>query len=1141
MATGTKEIHFEEHIVNYLTGKVRASVHENMLEEPVAVYLTKGKQTVLQEYSLGDAAAYDKDLCMLPADLLAFIKESQPEEYKRLYDQLGAATDDKIIYYASRKLNSSSHKTLDYFRSKFVINGVYFQSVIFKPTHSRTPEHLIAYQKNKLTVVRQLKYSKKNEKSVDLAIFINGIPVITIELKNALTGQYLHNAIKQYIEDRDPKEPLFEFKRCLVHFAVSTEKVSMCTELKGKGTFFLPFNKALVNEDVNGYATSYLWEDVLSKDSLLDLVQNYINIQIDKEKYYDVETRMLKEKSSVRMIFPRFHQRRAVQSILRALLSDGVGEKYLIQHSAGSGKSNTIAWLAHQLSGFHQHPDDGKSLFNSIIVVTDRRVLNKQIQDSIRQFQQVPGSVVYIDESQPSSELARAIENCTPIIVTTLQRFPIISSSVANNADKTYAVIIDEAHSSQAGESARHLRKALALEEAQEAEEQLDEENQVKTLEDIIADEIRRKGDQKNISFFAFTATPKPRTLELFGTNRNGVKEAFDLYTMEQAIKEGFILDVLKNYMSWKRYYKLVKRSDIVDKEYEKKKTVRVLSSYVDLQDHAIEKKARIMIEHFVAQTQNEIQGKARAMLVTRSRLHAVRFKRKFDDVMREMKLPYSALVAFSGTVSDAETGEDYTKEKMNNLQGRIDVPDAFKLPQHRILIVANMYQTGFDEPLLHTMFVDKKLGGTNTVQTLSRLNRTTKGKDTTMVLDFVNEPEQVQEDFQAYYGSNYMEENDQTDPNSIYDVLTKVNSFDLIFKNDLEAYAKYFFNKGDHKEKLQPILNAIVARFEETLDLDQKVAFKADGKTYVRLYRFLSQIITFTDVELEKYYVLLSDLLKKLPASPNALPIEVLQEIDLESYKLQHQFTTDLQLQPGNNAMQGMSPEGAGKQEQDEYEWLTKIIKVLNDTYGLELKEEDKVEFERMKKNIYSNDELMAFFNKNNSKDNIKDKFNEEIDNELLNFINTKLEFYNKLTEDKVNHMFKSLWFNDLYDQKVRKIKKEKPSEEVEKLELLPQLKERFPEWLNPAITSLKICKNAFVVFIEMSLSSSPDKPIKTDLDFIGNDEDNYESLLFEPTNDIVDNAKKFLELDPYSFYMCIDDIFTKEAEEEIKKQANT
>ncbi len=996
MAEGTKEFHFEEEISRYLTGDI---------------------VPFFKEYQLKDTAAYDKELCLIPEDVVDFIKDTQPEKYEALVQQLGSDTENKIAYYASNAIKTLPNKTLDYFRTKLKISGQHLDTIFFKPTHSKSPEHLEWYQKNRLTIIRQLKYSRKNENAIDIVLFVNGIPVVTMELKNALTGQHLLNAIKQYIKDRDPKEPLLEFKKCLVHFAVSTEQVSMCTELKGKDSYFLPFNKGLVNEDANGYATSFLWEDVLRKDSLLDLIQNYINIQINKEKYYDIKTKELKEKRKEVLIFPRFHQRRAVQALLKALRIDGVGKKYLIQHSAGSGKSNTIAWLAHQLSGYHQNIDDEKSLFNSIIVVTDRRVLNKQIQNSIRQFQQVPGSVVYIDESKPSAVLASAIENATPVIVTTLQRFPVISETVAKNRDKTYAVIIDEAHSSQAGESARHLRKALSLDEAEAAD------GEEKSLDDIIAEEIREKGDQKNISFFAFTATPKPKTLELFGTLRGGKKEAFDIYTMEQAIKEGFILDVLKNYMSWKRYYKLIKRNEITDKEYEKKKAVRVLSSYVDLQDHAIEKKARIMIEHFVAQTQNQIQGKARAMLVTRSRLHAVRFKRKFDDIMREMKLPYSALVAFSGTVTDAETGQDYTKENMNNLEGKIGIVDAFKLPQYRVLIVANMFQTGFDESMLHTMFVDKKLGGASTVQTLSRLNRTMRGKDSTMILDFVNDAEKVREDFQVYYGSNFMEEDNLTDPNSLYDVQNKIDAFNLIYSNELESFAGLFFKQGDHKEKLQPILNEVVNRFSTELDDEQQITFKSVIKDFIRLYRFLSQIITFTDVQLEKYYVFLSALLKKLPANPNTLPTEILDEVELDSYKLQHQFTTDLTLESKNAEMQGMSPGGDGKTPDDENEWLTKIIKVLNDTYGIDLKEEDKVDFEKMKQNIYSNDELMSYFNAQNSKDNIQDKFNEEIDSELLNFINNKLELYNKLSDDRVNQMFKRLWFNDIYDRRVRGI----------------------------------------------------------------------------------------------------------------------
>ena len=990
MAEGTKESHFEDDVVKAL--------------------VTQSK------YIQQDTSVYDKDLCLIPDDIIAFVKETQADAYQKLEEQYGTETDRKIVENVAKSINTN--KTVQVLREGTIKDrGVKLKMAFFKPNHNRTPEHLEKYEQNRLTVIRQLKYSKQNENCLDIGIFINGIPVITMELKNALTGQYLSQAIDQYKNDRDSREKLFEFQRCLVHFAVSTESVAMTTQLKDKQTYFLPFNKHLVNNNPNVFATAFLWEEVLTIDSLLDLVQNFVNIQENEEKFYNEKTGKLDSKKSKVLIFPRYHQRRAVNKILADIKEKGVGQKYLIQHSAGSGKSNTISWLAHRLSDLYQNPDDPKSLFDTTIVVTDRRVLDKQIQNNIRQFEQVPGAVAYIDENKTSQDLREAIENGSRIIVTTLQKFPIISDSVSHFSDRNFAVIIDEAHSSQAGESARHLRKALSLEESEEADKK------EKSIDDIIEDEIASKGDQKNISFFAFTATPKNKTIEIFGTVQpDGTKKEFDLYSMEQAIKEGFILDVLKNYMSWKRYYKLVKRSEVEDKEYEKKKTVRLLSNYVDLQDHAIEKKSRIMLEHFVSQTQKEIQGTARAMLVTRSRLHAVRYKRKFDDIMREMNLPYEALVAFSGTVNDAENGTENTMHSMNGLEGKISVPEALKLPKYRILIVANMYQTGFDEPLLQTMFVDKKLGGTSTVQTLSRLNRTKKGKDSTMVLDFVNDTEKVQKDFQAYYGSNRMELEDQTDQNSVYDVLNKIESTNLIYQNELQAFAEIFFRNDDNKEKLQPILNGIVNRYKELPEEEQE-DFKASANDFVRLYRFLSQIISFTDVELEKYYVLLAALYKKLPYKRTSLPVEVLEDVELDSYKLQHQFTADLELESGDNSMTGQKPAGASQPTEDELELLTKIIKVLNDTFGIDLKDEDRVDFFKMKDNVYNNQELMSFFNKNNSKSNIQDKFNDTIDDELLNFIDGKLSLYNKLTEDRVNKEFKRLWFNEIYDRAMRGI----------------------------------------------------------------------------------------------------------------------
>lgn len=989
MATGTKEIHFEEHIEHYLTAKP--------------------ENGGVNEYTSLPPTAYDKTLCLIPSELIAFIKDTQPKAYEALEKQYGAQTDQKIVENIARNLRQ--HKTLNVLREGIKDRGQRIQLCYFKPAHNKTPEHETWYAKNRLSLVRQLQYSTRNNNEIDLVFFVNGIPVSTAELKNALTGQNHHNAIKQYMQDRNPKgEPFLEFKRCLVHFAVGTEKVFMTTELKGKSTFFLPFNTGLENHNPDGFATAYLWEDVLRKDSLLDLIQNFISVQTDSKLVYNPATKKLEEKKSTKLLFPRFHQRRAVHRLLAQLRKDGTGKNYLIQHSAGSGKSNTITWLAYQLANFYQNYTDGKALYDSVIVVTDRRVLNKQIQENIRQLDNTPGVVAYIDEKSTSQDLKTAIEAKKRIIITTLQKFPVIADTIGHHPDRKYAILIDEAHSSQSGEASRQMRKALSLEEAtaQEAAEE-------KTLDDIIAAEIERKGQQPNISQFAFTATPKPKTLELFGTLQNGQLAAFDEYTMEEAIKENFILDVLKNYMSFKRYYKLIKKNNIPDKEYEKKKTIQLLSNFADLKDHAIEKKSRIMLEHFVSKTQNEIQGQARAMLVTRSRLHAVRFKRKFDEVMKELNLPYGALVAFSGTVKDPDNAEEYTETSMNGLEGKISIPEALKLPKYRILIVAEKFQTGFDEPLMHTMFVDKKLGSTSTVQTLSRLNRTTSGKTSTMVLDFVNDPEEVREDFQHFYGKNFMDEENQTDPNSLYDILHKIEAFEVFYDKEVETFAEIFFKKGDNMEKLQPILNPIAARFVDILDEEEQSEFKSLVRSFTKLYRFLSQIITFTDVDLEKKYVFFTALLKKLPYTPSGKPIEVLNDVELHSYKLQHKYTQDLSLSSGDGEDKGMTPGGSGKQD-DELDLLTRIIKVLNDTYGLELTEEDQVDFEKMKKNIYANDELMAYFNKNNSKDNIKDKFSEEIDNELLNFINTKLDFYNKMTDEKANTLFKSMWFNELY-----------------------------------------------------------------------------------------------------------------------------
>lgn len=1014
MATGTGEKHLEEHIEKYLTSQKIRAYNGIILDKT--------------EYHSVQNTEYDPERAIIPSEVIAFLRDTQPDKYQELVDGLSGNVEAANRSILDRLKSELKNGTLTVLRAdEFDAGrGVKFRMAYRQPENNKTQEHEEWYHKNRLAVVRQVYYSTKNKNSIDMVIFLNGMPIVTMELKNALTGQTHHNAIKQYMTDRPVDgERLLEFKRCLVHFAVGTEQVFMTTKLDGLKTRFFPYNKSYANiktqSPTGGYKTDYLWEDVLRKDSLMNIVMNYVGIQINEEKTYNSKTKVLDTDKKPALIFPRYHQRRATERLITDIKANGVGKRYLIQHSAGSGKSNTITWLGLRIASIYQHYSDEKVMFDSVLVVTDRRVLDKQLQNNFEQFKQIVGEVTLIDDKCTSQDLKAAIEDRKRIIVTTLQKFSVISETIALFPDRKYAVIIDEAHSSQSGDSARNMRKALSLEEAAIFDTAVEKEEDVDLL---VASEIEKKGFKKNISFFAFTATPKPKTIELFSERVNGEKRPFDEYTMEDAIKEGFILDVMLNYTSFKRYYKLIKKSDIPDKEYEKKKTVRLLSSFVDLQDAAIERKARIMIEHFVSQTSKEIEGEARAMLVTRSRLHAVRYKRKFDEILQEMRLPYGALVAFSGTVKDGDTGEDYTESSMNKLAGKTSIPDALKLPQYRFLIVANKYQTGFDEPLLHTMFVDKKLGGVASVQTLSRLNRTKKGKRDTMILDFVNDPDDVLADFQKYYGVNYMLEENETDPNSLYDIKSKIRSFGAFAESDVEKFAAIYFPKNDIKEQLNGIVDDVCRRVIDNLDDEQIDMLKKDCKSYVNLYRFLSQIITFTDVDLEKWYVFLMALIKKLPYVAQTLPYDVLSSVELDSYKLQYQYNKSLKLESGDSSEEGQSPADAHSPVEDEIDMLSNIIKTLNETFGLDLSDDDKVELHKMKDKLYANEELMSFFNSDNTRDNIQDKFNQQVEDELLEFINGKLELYNKLTDDKANTMFKRLWFNEVYDRMVRGVK---------------------------------------------------------------------------------------------------------------------
>src|SRR5437764_4539733 len=681
---------------------------------------------------------YDKSLCLIPEDVLNFIYATQPKEWEKFKRQHETDARTPFLHRLATELRTRG--TLSVLRKGIKANGCRFQLAYFVPSSGLNYELLNLYAANIFSEVRQLRYSEKNNNSLDLVLFLNGLPIFTAELKNPFTGQNVQNAIQQYRFDRDPREPLFAFGRCLAHFAVDPDLVYMTTHLEGPTTRFLPFNKGRNGGAGNppswqGFATAYLWESIWARYSVLNLVQQFIQ-EIEE---LDDKVRKTGKKH---LMFPRYHQLDSVRRLVADAHEQGPSQRYLIEHSAGSGKSNSISWLAHQLSVLHDAED--KRVFDSIIVITDRRILDKQLQQTVLQFEQTLGVVENIDTT--SGQLKDALERGKTIIVTTLQKFPVIVDQIGALPGKRFAVIIDEAHSSQSGESTSSLKLVLTVGSLDDVD--IEERDEGQDMEDRIADIMKKRGRLPNVSFFAFTATPKPKTLELFGTRReDGKYEAFSLYSMRQAVEEHFILDVLENYTTYKTYWSLLKKIE-TDPHYDRTKATLLLKSFVDRHEQTIAKKVAIMVDHFDGQVAHLIDGKAKAMIVTRSRLHAVRYKQAVDRYLKEKGYSYKALVAFSGTVRDG--GIEYTETNMNGFP-ETQTAETFKQNPYRILIVANKFQTGFDQPLLHTMYVDKKLGGVNAVQTLSRLNRTYPGKNETMVLDFVNEAEEIQQAFAPY------------------------------------------------------------------------------------------------------------------------------------------------------------------------------------------------------------------------------------------------------------------------------------------------------------------------------------------------------------------------------------------------------
>lgn len=943
----------------------------------------------LHKYRSRPSSSYNKDLCMDTELVLEFIQTTQKDSWNKLVEQYGGDVANRFLARLDEELLSRG--LLSVLREGVKDRGVNIRLAYWKPENNKNPETLTDYAGNILSVMRQVKYSAKNENSIDMVIFANGLPLFTTELKNQFTGQNVINAISQYKTDRDQKEKLLSFKRCLTHFAVDTEQAYMATRLTGLTTYFLPFNKGNKGSSGNPdaptgkYKTYYLWEEIWSKDSVFDLLGNFIQ-EVTEEK----EDKNGKKRKEEKLIFPRYHQLETVKNIVVDAQKNGSGKNYLIQHSAGSGKSNTIAWTAHRLAELHN--DEGKNIFDGVIVVTDRRVLDRQLSNTVDSFSQITGLVKHIENG--GKELKESLESGVKIITTTLQKFPVIVDAVDKVEGKKFAVIIDEAHSSQSGESAADLRQVLTLDEAEKETE--NEEKAFKTVEDQIIERMKaRKVASPNLSFFAFTATPKQKTLELFGTEDplTGKFGPFSLYSMKQAIEEKFILDVLKNYTTYETYFGLLKKVED-DPEFDKKKAQRLMVGYVERHEHAIDKKTAIMVEHFEEKIASLIACKAKAMVVTKSRLHAVRYKLAFDKYLKEKGYGHKSLVAFSGTVKDIDTKLEYTECEMNKVP-ESQTAEEFKNDEYKFLIVAEKFQTGFDQPLLSVMYVDKKLGGVGVVQTLSRLNRTTYGKDETFVLDFVNETDDIKESFQPYYTTTVLSE--ATDPNILHDLERDVRGFKFFTDFEVNGFVDELYAKAT-PDKLNHIIDGVVSRInDENLTEEEMESFKTTVFDYLKKYAFISQIVTFEDPQLEKLFIFLKYLIKKLPRRENPLPYEVLEAIDMSTYKIAKTAEISVKLDNEEGKIDPMGKGGAKIQIEDEWDILSKIIKEINERYGTDFNDKDRVILNSITMRLLKSDTLQGSV-MNNSKDSAKLKFNELFQNELVDMLDNHFSLYQKL-----------------------------------------------------------------------------------------------------------------------------------------------
>ncbi len=930
-------------------------------------------------YRTANKDNYDAGKAINLTELIGFIKDTQPKMWERYEKTYGDEVEKKLFKRFNEEVNH--HGLLHVLRNGINDRGVKFKLAYFKPESGLNHKLIDRYNLNRLSLTRQFYYSTENRNSIDMVLSLNGIPIVALELKNQLTGQSVENGKSQYCYDRNPREFCFNFnKRILVYFAVDLYNVEMTTRLQGKDTYSLPFNQGSNGagnvggvgnpENPNGYATSYLWEKVLHKDALMNILHRFIHLS--------------KEKKSTKLIFPRYHQLDVVTKLIADVKENGSGHNYLVQHSAGSGKSNSIAWTCYRLASLHDEHDN--NIFTSVIVVTDRRVLDSQLQETISAFDHKFGLVETIGEGKSSKDLRDAINSGKKIIVTTLQKFPVIYKEVDDNTGKRFAIIVDEAHSSQTGSSAQKLKTALAdTEDARNEYAELIDEDEIEDFEDKIVKEMLSHGKHKNLSFFAFTATPKQKTLEMFGEKmKDGTFRPFHVYSMRQAIEEGFILDVLKNYMTYETCYKIAKNSPD-NPELEESQTRRAIRRFESLHDYNLQQKTMVMVESFRENTANKIMGKAKAMVVTPSRMHAVRYYQQFVNYIKLKGYEIGVLVAFSGTVDDK--GEEYTEVGLNTKANgeRISekqLPNAFHSDKYQILIVADKYQTGFDEPLLHTMFVDKPLKGVKAVQTLSRLNRIAKGKNDTFIMDFANEAEDIKASFQPYFEETLLDE--EINVNLIYDTRTNLHAMMLYNESDIETFNKIYYKSG----KQSPTdLGKITSRFKpiiesyNRLDDDNRFKFKKGVRNFVKWYAYIIQIVRMFDKELHREYNFLTYLNKLLPNDVRE-GVHIDDKIKLEYYKLDKTYEGDIVLEQASYDKTLVNPKtvDAGQKQDPKSELLDVIIDQVNQRFSGKFSEADRVIVETLLgKVVFGNEKLRKKWKKQ-AKNNNAEIFQDSI-----------------------------------------------------------------------------------------------------------------------------------------------------------------